>query len=66
MEGKRTFWLAVLGAGILAGGLAAAFHAGLDVALAERERLTLWARSVSSRPAHGGERQHVSNSAHAR
>src|SRR5215468_1902966 len=43
MEGKRTFWLAVLGAGVLAGVLAVAFHAGLDVALAERERLTAWA-----------------------
>jgi CIC family chloride channel protein len=44
MEGKRTFWLAVLGAGVLAGALAVAFHAGLDFALAERERLTAWAQ----------------------
>jgi CIC family chloride channel protein len=46
MEGKRTFWHAALGAGLLAGGLAVAFHAGLDAALAERERLTAWARPL--------------------
>jgi CIC family chloride channel protein len=39
-------WLAILGSGLLVGGLSVAFHAGLNAALELRERLTAWARPL--------------------
>lgn len=43
---QRALWLAILGSGLLVGGLSVVFHAGLNVALGERERLTAWARPL--------------------
>ncbi|HXJ37560.1 MAG TPA: ClC family H(+)/Cl(-) exchange transporter [Candidatus Eisenbacteria bacterium] len=41
-----TFWLAVLATGLAVGAISVGFHAGLDYALAARERFTAWARPV--------------------
>lgn len=40
------FWLAVVGSGLLVGALSVAFHVGLNLALALRERFTAWARPM--------------------
>ncbi len=43
---QMPFWLAILGSGLLVGALSVAFHGALNLALAERERLTAWARPL--------------------
>ena len=40
------FWAAVLAAGVLVGGLSVAFHAGLNVALQQREQFTAWLKPL--------------------
>ena len=43
---EKVYWLAVLGSGVVVGGLSVAFHVGLNVALQQREQLTAWVKPL--------------------
>jgi chloride channel protein, CIC family len=43
---QHLLWVAIVVSGVIVGGLSVAFHAGLNVALQQREHFTAWARPL--------------------